>query len=115
MKVTNLRNGAEIASELKAADTFLKRLKGLMFQKSLNSGCGLHIIPCQSVHTFFMRFPIDVIYVNESLEVVGLDQRLSPYRFGKFRKHAKSVIEVESGVIEKTDTQIGDKLEIQKN
>ncbi|WP_188207726.1 DUF192 domain-containing protein [Alkalibacillus aidingensis] len=110
MKVVNLSDSSEIVNELSVADTFWKRFKGLMFKRGLNSGYGLHIKPCQSVHTFFMKFNIDVIYVNDKLEVVGLDKGLTPNRVGKVRKNAQSVIEVSAGTVEQTGIQIGNQL-----
>lgn len=110
MRLWNLITEREIASNIKRAYNFSKRLKGLMFTKSLEKDCGLHIKPCQSVHTFFMRYPIDVIYLDEDLVVVDVDHHLEPGKIGKVRKEAKSVIEVPAGTITETSLEIGHQL-----
>ncbi|MEH7436345.1 DUF192 domain-containing protein [Neobacillus drentensis] len=112
MKVVNLSNGAELANNLSTADTFFKRLKGLMFSKSLPAGHGLLIQPCQSIHTFFMNYSIDVLYLSEDFEIVGLDETVKPATVGKYHKRAKLVLELPAGMIQKTETKIGNYLTI---
>ncbi|PKR77272.1 hypothetical protein CEY16_11075 [Halalkalibacillus sediminis] len=112
MKIVNLSNNQVVGDNVQQAYTFFKRLKGLMYTKELPSGNGLHIKPCQSVHSYFMRYPIDVIYINKSQEVVALDIGLLPNKIGKRRKDAESVIEVTAGTIVDTDTAIGHQLNI---
>ena len=112
MKVVNLSNGTEIADQVSTADTFLKRLKGLMFTKDLHAGHGLYIKPCQSIHTFFMNYPIDVLYLNEHLEVVGMDETMKPSTVGKYQRKAFSVLELPAGTIKKTETRMGPSLPI---
>jgi hypothetical protein len=103
----NLSNGAELANNLSTADTFFKRLKGLMFSKSLPAGHGLLIRPCQSIHTFFMNYSIDVLYISKDFEIVGLDETLKPATVGKFQKRAYLCLELPAGTIRKTKTKIG--------
>lgn len=110
LQLWNLDTEKEIANCIRPAYRFFKRLKGLMFTKSLPSGCGLHIKPCQSVHTFFMRYPIDVIYLNEEFVVVDVDTHFPPGKVGKLRKNARSVIEVPAGTVNRTSIEIGHKL-----
>lgn len=112
MKVVNLSNGAELANHAVTADTFFKRLKGLMFTKSLPAEHGLIIQPCQSIHTFFMNYSIDVLYLSKDLEIVGLDETVKPATVGKYRKRAYSVLELPSGTIRQTETKIGNYLTI---
>jgi hypothetical protein len=108
----NLSNGAELANNVSKADSFFKRLKGLMFTKSLPTGHGLLIQPCQSIHTYFMNYPIDVLYLSKDLEIVGLDETIKPATVGKYQKRAFSVLELPSGTIRKTETKIGNYLTI---
>jgi hypothetical protein len=112
VKVVNLSNGAELASQVTAADTFFKRLKGLMFSKSLPAGHGLLIQPCQSIHTYFMNYSIDVIYLSKEFEIVGLDETVMPAKVGKFHRKAQSVLELPVGTIRETRTEIGNYLTI---
>jgi uncharacterized protein len=112
MKVVNLSNGAEIANEITKAHHFFSRLKGLMFSKSLPEGHGLHIQPCRSIHTFFMNYPIDVLYLNKDFEIVGLDENLQPAKMGQVYKNGYSVLELTSGTIQKSGTKVGNKIKI---
>jgi uncharacterized protein len=112
LKVVNLSNGAELVNNLSTADTFFKRLKGLMFSKKLPAGHGLLIQPCQSIHTFFMNYSIDVLYISKDLEIVGMDEKLMPAKVGKFQKRAYSVLEMPAGTIRTTETKIGNYLTI---
>lgn len=112
MKVVNLTNRTELADNVSKADTFYKRLKGLMFTKSLPAGHGLLIQPCQSIHTFFMNYSIDVLYLSKDFEIVGLDETLKPAKVGKYQKRAYSVLELPAGTILKTETKIGNYLTI---
>ena len=112
MKVVNLDNGAELAEIAVTANTFFKRLKGLMFTKSLPAGHGLHIKPCRSIHTFFMRYPIDVLYLSEDYEIVGMDETIKPATVGKYQRRAISVLELPAGTIRGIETKIGHYLTI---
>jgi uncharacterized membrane protein (UPF0127 family) len=112
LKVVNLTNRTELADNVSKADTFFKRLKGLMFTKSLPAGHGLLIQPCQSIHTFFMNYSIDVLYLSKDFEIVGLDETLKPAKVGKYQKRAYSVLELPAGTILKTETKIGNYLTI---
>ena len=103
----NLSNNEILASQLGQAYTFFGRLKGLMFTKELPTGCALHIRPCRSVHTFFMNYSIDVLYLNANYKIVAIDEQLRPGKVGPLHKDAVSVIELPAGTARQTETQIG--------
>lgn len=67
----------------------------------------LHISPCPSIHTFFMRYPIDVLYLNNRKEIVGIEEELMPGKIGKRFSKAESVIELPAGKIRDTSTTVG--------
>jgi uncharacterized membrane protein (UPF0127 family) len=91
---------------MEVADSGPKRNKGLLGREGLSSGEGLWIIPCESVHTFWMRFPIDLVYLDSKKLVSALPAwRLSAC----LRAH--SVLELPAGTIRITQTQPGDTLE----
>lgn len=92
--------------------SFWARLKGLIGHPPLEPGQGLLIEPCRGVHTFMMRFPIDVLYVGEGGRVVHVTQHLMPNRVGPFIRDARLVIELPSGTVARTQTTVGDQLEI---
>ncbi|MCR2823180.1 DUF192 domain-containing protein [Lederbergia panacisoli] len=110
MKGMDKDTGQVIVENLKPAYSFMKRLKGLMFQKTLKPGSGVHIKPCQSIHTFFMKFPIDVIYLDKEMNVVGMQQALPPGKLGKRFKNVHSVIEMKAGTISKCNVIVGQAL-----
>jgi uncharacterized membrane protein (UPF0127 family) len=87
--------------EVRLANTFLTRLRGLMFTSSPAPGAGLWLRPCQGVHTFWMFFAIDVIFLDRELRIVRLVENLRPFRLTRPHFAAHSVIELESGTISK--------------
>ncbi|WP_246943550.1 DUF192 domain-containing protein [Bacillus pinisoli] len=115
MKLFNQSNNEELAAEVGRAYSFFKRLQGLMFSKELPQGCGLHLKPCQSIHTYFMNYPIDVVFVNQQLEVVGIVESISPSKATKVYRSAKSVFELPAGTVSRTNTNIGDVLVIKES
>ncbi|WP_426454036.1 DUF192 domain-containing protein [Paenibacillus sp. S-38] len=107
MKLVNLNTGETLASDLHTAKTFLERLRGLMFSKELPQGTGLHIRPCRSIHTFFMRYAIDVLYLDENHTIVGMQEKLPPGRVGPLVPRAVSVVELPAGSLSLTQTKDG--------
>lgn len=83
-----------------------------MFTRHFPEGHGLVIEPCQSIHTFFMSFPIDVIYVSGDYEIVAMDESMRPGSMGKHQRRAKFVLELPVGTIERTNTRVGHYLSI---
>jgi uncharacterized membrane protein (UPF0127 family) len=114
LKVLNQSNGTVLASKVKTAQTFFQRLKGLMFSKELPFGSALHILPCRSIHTFFMNYSIDVIYMDAQQRIVGLEERLDPGKVGTMFSQVRSVLELPAGTIETTGTKLGHYIQIQK-
>ena len=109
----NVTRGTLLAGDGRIATSFWHRLKGLLGTKNLAEGEGLLIRPCQSVHTFFMAYPIDIVFVDRNSRIVSLRPALAPYRASRHVRRAKFVIELPSGTIGRTSTQIGDLLTIE--
>lgn len=86
------------------------RLRGLIGHRPLEAGEGLMIVPCNSIHTFFMGFPIDVLFVSPVGTIVGLAEKVAPHRIGPIVRQAKFVLELPAGTIERTATQPGDRV-----
>lgn len=107
MKLIDCERGTVIADQVATAYTFWKRLKGLMFKKMMPEGTALHLKPCRSIHTFFMNFSIDVIYLDKKGSVVGLEEQLEPGKTGKKIKGARSVIELPGGTLSRASMKIG--------
>jgi uncharacterized membrane protein (UPF0127 family) len=89
------------------ATSFAARSKGLLGRKGLRPETGMLIDPCPSVHTWFMSFPIDVIFLDNKNRVVGLKRNLKPFRMAWSWRGAKT-IELPVGVIASTRTLLGD-------
>ncbi len=112
VEVWNTTRNVALATRAHVADTFFTRLRGLIGRKGLNPGEGLVIIPCKGVHMWFMRFPIDVIYINAQGEVVDVDEHLRPWAIGRPRRTSRLVVELPAGTIAATGTQPGDRVEL---
>lgn len=112
MKLINQDNGEILANHVTVANTFIKRLKGLMFTKNLPSGCALLIQPCQSVHTFFMNYELDILYLDGVGKVVAVDEQLKPGKIGRFVKDAKVVVEIPAGTIQTTSTRVNQVIQL---
>src|SRR5947207_9609066 len=95
------------------ADTSAKRRTGLLKHERLSPGEGLWIVPCESVHTFFMKFPIDLIYLDKKRKVRKVRNAVPAWRLSACLS-AHSVLELRAGTAEETGTCAGDVLEIEK-
>lgn len=85
-----------VANKVEQADSFIKRLKGLMGKPGLAPGEGLLLKNCSSIHCFFMKFPIDVVYLSADMKVLAVET-IYPWRLGSFVKGAKHVLELPIG------------------
>jgi uncharacterized protein len=109
--VRNSSKDTRLGDSIETADSSSKRRTGLLKHTSLAEGAGLWIVPCEAIHTFFMRFPIDVVYIDKKRHVRKLVRALQPWRMSMCLP-AHSVIELPAGTIERTRTQVGDELQI---
>jgi len=103
-----------LATALSVADTHWSRLRGLMGTAAADfrAGQGLWIVPSHGVHTFAMRFPIDVLYLDGNKFVVHVEQNLKPWRVAPVRARAASVLELPTETLRSTGTVLGDEIEI---
>jgi uncharacterized membrane protein (UPF0127 family) len=102
-----------LAENAEVADTSAKRRTGLLKHASLPEGEGLWIVPSEGVHTFGMKFPIDVIFLSKNRVVLKMRKEMARRRFA-FCLRAHSVLELPAGMIDKTQTEAGDQLEFKK-
>ena len=110
MKILNQTQGVHLATQVRLADSFFSRLVGLLNRSGLNENEGLLITRCQSIHMFFMRFAIDVVFVDKYDTVVGLVSNIKPFQISPLLVKADYAIELKSGIIKKTKTAVGDLL-----
>ena len=112
MKLVHLRTGAVLANHVERAATVKSRLLGLLGREALPEGEALLLEPCTSIHTFFMRFPIDVAFVGADGRVLKLYESLKPWRATWLHRTAALAIELPAGTCERTGTRDGDRLEL---
>jgi uncharacterized membrane protein (UPF0127 family) len=110
-----LHSGQVIAENVAGAYNFYQRFRGLMFKKHFPAGSGLHIFPCPSIHTFWMKFPVDVLYLSRHMEVLEVDEELRPGKIGKKVKGTASVIELPAGSIQAAGLAPGDVLALEES
>jgi uncharacterized membrane protein (UPF0127 family) len=94
------------------ANTSETRRTGLLKHESLPRGEGLWIAPCEAVHSFWMKFPIDVLYLNKQKQVVKIRSNMVPWRLSACLR-AHSVLELPAGMAAETQTAPGDQLKFE--
>ncbi|HEX4021257.1 MAG TPA: DUF192 domain-containing protein [Acidobacteriaceae bacterium] len=110
LKISNLTRPAVIAHYVEIARHGAARRKGLLGRNHLATGEGLWIVPCESVHTFGMRFAIDLIYLDRNKKVKKVRSDVPPWRLSACLS-AHSVLELAPGTIHRTGIRRGDRLE----
>lgn len=112
MRVYNVTRGTTLATAVEIASNPWQRFWGLMGKRSLPDGGGLLIRPCNSIHMFFMRMPLDVLHCGASSPdgdpVLRVLAGIKPWRVGPIVRGSKYVLELPTGAIERTGTQVND-------
>jgi uncharacterized membrane protein (UPF0127 family) len=110
----NLTRQSYLATRLAIAETHWSRFRGLIGAdlERFPAGQGLWIIPSRGVHTFGMRFAIDVAYLNDQRLVIHLEHGLKPWRVAPVRLNAKSILELPANTLAPTGTSLGDQIRI---
>ncbi len=112
MSIVNLSHNRILAQTVVVADSPSARMKGLLGRDELPQGEALIITHCQSIHMFFMKFSIDVVFVDKNNKIVGLCPNIQPFQLSPIFFNAFQAIELPSGTITATQTQHGDLLQI---
>ncbi len=107
-RIENGTRGAMLAETAHRAGGFFARGRGLMLTRELPDGSALVIEPCNSIHMFFMRYPLDVIFLDKSGAVVFMYRGIKPWRMGRIVRGAHTAIELPVGVVERSGTEVGD-------
>ncbi|MGN0334303.1 MAG: DUF192 domain-containing protein [Lachnospiraceae bacterium] len=105
------RNGNVLFDKVTEANSFWQRFRGLMGRAVLEEGEGLWFSNCSSIHCFFMKIPIDVIYLDKNNRVVG-KETVHPWRVGHHYRGTVHLLEVSAGASE--NIQAGDELQINR-
>ena len=105
------QDGRVVCEHLLVAARPLRRMRGLLGRSGLPEGEGILLRPAGSIHTFFMRFAIDAVFLDRDLVVLGIEPSLGPWRTAS-RRGAKSVVELASGECERRGLEVGDALAV---
>lgn len=109
MIIRNITQNTIIASDAGLADNFITRLKGLLGTNQLDTGRALIIRPCNSIHTFGMKYAIDVVFIDKQDSIVKIIQDMPAGRFS-LCSGSSYVVELPAGTIKATGTVVGDKI-----
>jgi uncharacterized membrane protein (UPF0127 family) len=108
-RLENLRSGVVVVETLTAAVDSSSRRKGLLGHTSMPAGSGLVIAPSNAVHTFFMKFPIDVVFLSKTGHVLKIRPAVPAWRMAASLL-AFAVLEMPAGSIERSDLKVGDQV-----
>ncbi len=109
--INSSKAGIIVARRVLWAATSQQRRRGLLGRDQLDEGEGMYIVPTELVHTFGMRFPIDVAFLSEDGVVLKINRDLRPYRVSKLAIHAQGALELAAGRLAETGTEVGDTIE----
>ena len=101
-----------LGQKVRVASSLFDRAIGLLGTSSLSPGDGLWLKPCASIHTLFMRYPIDILFLDAE-GIVLEQQTLAPWRLSKWLRNSRSVLELAAGSVDQTGTRAGDRLEFE--
>jgi len=110
IEIVNISKNAVVGQRIRVADKAFARLVGLLGTKSLEPGCGLLIEPSSGIHTFGMRFPIDVVSLDAQMRVLGTWEKLGPWRFAAIHWRTRRVLELPAGTIRSSWIERNDQL-----
>lgn len=114
MQILNITKNTEVAHSCNVANTFFSRFIGLLGKKELPKGSGLLLIKCNSIHMFFMKIALDVVFIDKNNTVVAIYEDFKPWKFTPVIKKAYSVMELPVGTIKESHTQVGDVLKYEE-
>lgn len=111
-RIVNETRGTVVAEDVQVADGVWSRFWGLMGRRSLPEGSGLLLKPSSSIHTAFMRFPIDVVFLDRGLRVVRVVPEMKPFRVVVAFGGAHSALELNAGAAANAQVEAGDQLKL---
>jgi hypothetical protein len=102
----------DVLARVELADTAATRRTGLLGRDALAPGTGLLLRPCASIHTWFMRFPIDVVFLGRAGEILKIGHQLVPFRLAWGGWHVRDTLELPAGAASRAGLQVGDRLSV---
>ena len=110
VSVRNEDRDDDLGDLVRVADRWWPRLRGMIGHPEPDIGEGLMLMPCKGVHMHWMTYPLDVAFVDDGGRVVAVYHGLRPWRFSKTHKDAVCALEFQVGTLERTGTEVGDRL-----
>lgn len=108
--VVRIVEGPALGTEVRVASGFGSRLRGLLGTRSLSPGQGLLLVPCTSIHMFFMAIPLDVAFLDAGGRVIAVYKNLKPWRMSRLHPEAFAALELAAGTFEAAGLKVGDRL-----
>ena len=115
MLVRNTERNSVLGEAIEVASTSVQKVKGLLGRDCLADGQGLLFKHCASLHTFFMQFPIDIIFADRKGKVLKLAHDVRPFKLVAAPLRSFYAIELPSGAIERSGTRVGDHLDLDES
>lgn len=110
MIVQNPGRGTVLGEAIEVADTAVRRVKGLLGRQCLEDGQGLLFKRCSSLHTFFMGFPIDILFIDKNGKVLKSAPEVRPFKLVRAPLKAYYALELPTGAVARSQTRVGDHL-----
>lgn len=107
----NMTRKTDLGQKIRVATSWVDRMVGLLTTERLHPGDGLWITPCRSIHTCFMRYPIDVLFLDDKGTVLA-QQTLPPWRMSGWYLRSRGVLELAAGALQRTQTSPGDRIDL---
>jgi len=111
----NCNQNTMLADKVTVVETFPGRLKGLLGKKRLAKDEAMILKPCKQVHTLFMKFPIDVVFLDEQYRVVHIEENLKSFSISPYVENAKCAVELPAGKVKETGLGMNDRLLLKNN
>ncbi len=111
LRVRNVTRRVELGQKVRVASSLFDRAVGLLTTSSVKPGEGLWISPCKSIHTFFMHYPIDVLFIDKAGKILH-QKTYSPWKMSGWHAQSQGALELSAGTINRTRTQVGDQIEM---
>ena len=112
MKIINISKNSILADDAQIANTISRRLIGLLNRSLLDKGEALVLQPSNSIHSFFMRFTFDALFLDKSRKVIAVLPSFKPFRISRIYLKSVVTIELPEGTISTSGTQVGDHIQI---
>jgi uncharacterized protein len=114
VRATNVTRRTTLGEHIRVADNGLTAIVGLLGERELPPGDGLLIVPSQGVHTWGMRFAIDVVVLDDAWKVIAIRREMRPFRVTRIFWKAAAVLELQSGIVDASGTEVNDMIEFSR-